>query len=1032
MSSGRKRKSKLYPELSTTTVTTSTPIRESFLADAFNISRNLTPSTSNSVQIHTNFSDNGSVTTNSLLSAPTNFSDEEVEEKTRKHVANVGKDWTYFQPQDASTIYRLVLLETDFVKDLAYQWFNLCEKHPKEGIAFMLQFFLDVAGYQTYNIVKVYSTNMFNERNLENDFEKHCPKELMEYTYLLRTNSEWSNNCKAKIYDFIQEIVICANDKQSYKYAMLHELFDFLEIMSHSKIRSIRHTAVAFAAKLIVPTSKLHSSCKEEKIKDVASVDVGHIKEIQEKRQTLAKLQSKLFSIILNNYACQDPQLKDMRRDCMECLHQALHWNPETFFKLNVLVMFTKLLVDSHKEVRLAVIKIFKNLMKSKGNYPYLKTRASGIFHEIYTRTLEEDYTVAIAAVDFFTESLDFYRKEMPQTIISKIFLITYNKYYPLGSAGGRFLYAFISQTQDQDNKVVIIKYIVRFSKMANVQHLVSLLVESLIDCAPELHSYADILDLLLASDLKFEDKAKLLQILSHTVMQNVTGKAALLRNNHREGEIQNQKIEEAVAVIFPRISNLFNMFSEDIDCVKSLVEMLLSFSFQNEITVLYRSDIIQILKIFARHFLDSNICDTLDLISKLFSKVCDDYSLLKESGLSIYEYIFKQCEEAFSGLFTKDKNLWDKNNINELENILLKLQSIFKYHNVPMTWAMDDVRNLFPEITKSNETILRYNLLCGLAYEKRSFQNTLKQLQPTEDDFELELRRLRLHCDEFLGVCYEYLADNSSVLLETAYECICDYTITIADEIYRKGERCVELLQQKTISEEHKSLLLSFLHKFVFSNLVSDSIALRHLTNFCKAIMERGLPFSLLPNVLVYYNSYYDKYGNIFDKILKDISKLDPNVIGIVVSSTLFLEFVVRSKSTNGDFIYFKKLAVQFTRVLSTQSLVSALRFAIDTALREEKNLSFLHYLVHLCISLPLNSKSFLWDYMLKNVNYNIFQRDAHVVEFLQFLQHNKRKRGIIEKVRRRKISSTTSETDSHLSNPSSELESTLHLSEE
>lgn len=68
---------------------------------------------------------------------------------------------------------------------------------------------------------------------------------------------------------------------------------------------------------------------------------------------------------------------------------------------------------------------------------------------------------------------------------------------------------------------------------------MLPLLVESLTDCVPELHSYKIILRLLLTSEeeMEFESKAKLLQIMCHSVIQNLTGKAIILRHEHREGK---------------------------------------------------------------------------------------------------------------------------------------------------------------------------------------------------------------------------------------------------------------------------------------------------------------------------------------------------------------------------------------------------------------------------------------------------------------------------------------------------------------
>ncbi|KAK9728547.1 hypothetical protein QE152_g17947 [Popillia japonica] len=1032
---------KLYPKLSIATVKTSTPIREDFQADDFELSEsNTLNSTTTTPESHTTYEKSTIITSLENVA----LSDEEGERPT--HVANVGKDWNYFHPQDASSIYRLVLEENDCLKDLAYRWFNLWEEHPKDGIAFMLQFYIDVAGYQNYNMVKLYDSDQFNEKNLLKKFEHNWSQGLVDYTYLLRTNSNWSNHCKAKIYQFVQEIVIYCGKKQSYEYTMLQELFNFLRIMACSKSRPVFHTGVVLAAKCIIPLSKLYTITTEElgkyvSTKDVTTIEVANVRSLFQNKTVLVKLLGLLLSIIQKNYSCQDKQLKDMREECIKSLYQALKWNPDFFFKSNILGMFTKLLFDTNNEVRLIVIKILQKLMKNKRYYSYLKIKAADIMRQVFVHTLDMDYNIAIASIDFFTESLRLYRSEFSQTILNKIFMMIYDKYYPLASAAGRFLSSFISEMSEDE--IGVIKSVIRFSKMPRVEHMLPLLVESLTDCVPELHSYKIILRLLLTSEeeMEFESKAKLLQIMCHSVIQNLTGKAIILRHEHREGEIDHHKIGIIISIILPRIITLFDMFSEDVDCIKVLLEMLISVSDQGVI-IEYRTNVIQILKIFAQHFFDSNIPDVLDLISTLFYKIIANGSLklegsgilgkitlfykiiangsLKLEGSGILGKIFKQCEDDYNAFISNYEESWSKDDIIQFENILLKIKSLLKCFNVPITWALDDVEHLFSKVTKFNETLLSFNLLCGLAHEKWSLQSSLEGIHLANDDVLLKLELLRRRCDDFLDVCYKYLKiDTSNILMETAYECICELSITIADEMYKRGKPYVDVLKNDKISEAQKSLLLRFLHKFVFNVLVSDSKALKHLNMFCKAIMERGLPFEILPHVLTHYSSLYNKYGDIFDMMLTDISKIDLNVMGMVVSSTLFIEFT-NVMTTGTDEAAMQNLLQQFAKILTTQSLVPTLRFAVDLAFCREENLPFLRYIVYLCNSLSAESKLFLLEYTYKTADYSKFCKHEYVLEFVMLLNSSKRKGGAVAPKGRQKrilLTSSTRTEDSRIS---------------
>lgn len=103
----------------------------------------------------------------------------------------------------------------------------------------------------------------------------------------------------------------------------------------------------------------------------------------------------------------------------------------------------------------------------------------------------------------------------------------------------------------------------------------------------------------------------------------------------------------------------------------------------------------------------------------------------------------------------------------------------------------------------------------------------------------------------------------------------------------------------------------------------------MKHLNMFCKAIMERGLPFEILPHVLTHYSSLYNKYGDIFDMMLTDISKIDLNVMGMVVSSTLFIEFTnVMTTGTDEAAMQVSDLIVPFMLTVTAYLIFRILLF--------------------------------------------------------------------------------------------------------
>lgn len=61
------------------------------------------------------------------------------------------------------------------LKDIANRWLDVWEKHSDVGMKFMLQFVLDVAGFQNYSISKLYGTREFHEKTILQELLENCP-----------------------------------------------------------------------------------------------------------------------------------------------------------------------------------------------------------------------------------------------------------------------------------------------------------------------------------------------------------------------------------------------------------------------------------------------------------------------------------------------------------------------------------------------------------------------------------------------------------------------------------------------------------------------------------------------------------------------------------------------------------------------------------------------------------------------------------------------------------------------------------------
>lgn len=113
-----------------------------------------------------------------------------------------------------------------------------------------------------------------------------------------------------------------------------------------------------------------------------------------------------------------------------------------------------------------------------------------------------------------------------------------------------------------------------------------------------------------------------------------------------------------------------------------------------------------------------------------------------------------------------------------------MKLQHLFKYHKSSIQWKVSTIENLFLEITKKNEKLLSYNLICGLYYEKETFQTTLGQILLDKNNKQKNLKNLNKKMDEILDVWFNYLhADNRQLIritVELRKDCLLKYLLNI------------------------------------------------------------------------------------------------------------------------------------------------------------------------------------------------------------------------------------------------------------
>lgn len=68
------------------------------------------------------------------------------------------------------------------------------------------------------------------------------------YTYLLRTTSDWSTSFKISIYQFLQDLVLLSDRRPQHNYSMFEDMFKFIKYMAHSEIRALKHTGVVFGS----------------------------------------------------------------------------------------------------------------------------------------------------------------------------------------------------------------------------------------------------------------------------------------------------------------------------------------------------------------------------------------------------------------------------------------------------------------------------------------------------------------------------------------------------------------------------------------------------------------------------------------------------------------------------------------------------------------------------------------------------------------------------------------------------------------
>ncbi|CAH1119705.1 unnamed protein product [Phaedon cochleariae] len=905
-----------------------------------------------------------------------------------------GTIWELYKPLNKHTLYAKILDDPCNTQDIVTELFMLYNQKPQKAVLSIIQFCVDVAGFQNYD-VSAFSFKDNDAKVIIDSLEEFDKPEIFESTgryLLMEPKTDLAKTLKMAIYNFINKLILTAHDKCIlYEETFSKNVCSFLKCMSFSNLKAVRHTGVVIGMKiltaLVITCDKINRELKNL----VRDPNISADSTVSQKREQLNAFNNLLeyfYFIFIKNYHIQDSSMIDMRIECLKELQIWMKLNPKMFItNLQAVDYQMKMIIDRSKDVRFAALVACEGLLKSSGVVKFLEPIKQKFCDTISKRFYDIDYKVAVKAIDIFTIMLRWDEHFISADTVKVMTHLVFDNIFPIGAAACRFLVTLFQEYTPEATLEALAKI---YMKQKNC--IVQLLVEGFLHTCPEIQNWTLYCKVLLTGpDDRLQLKEAISDIFSEAVSQTLTGKSSKMRVLSRTVvDIESTEYQK-IANCFPSLNKLLQMYG---DHPKVLISLLKIFPLVNT------------------NIITGNYCEEyskLSITNQILFDHHTDEDLLNKIAEALFhfrnvaDFAERACRitETLGTKHTAELNTFAKRASSKTCLAANKVAILYAHMdlNAKFTWEI-----LSESCSDANEQTAVHLMTCCawfLIWNLRSMSEISQKRQQKELPglFILHNRT----CNEFTDMCFktlEYLKGQPFHF--KVYECLCDFFITYSNELGPsiKFNKQFEDVRLRVDDKSKQNTIIDFLDKHI---LVNKEMSLgerrKQVVRFVDLVHVDILPITVLSNVFKLYHVNFKEYGPIIESSLKCMADdPDENTILFMIIHTLASCFEDILKKHHAVDInteeakHLQLLVKQFLKFEYFRSpkrhLKKLLYFSIKYAFKIYNNYAFLYYAKYFIdLLFDVTDQKEVFDFFKKNIPRGAEKNDA-VLYFANYMK--------------------------------------------
>ncbi|KAF5305481.1 hypothetical protein FQA39_LY01572 [Lamprigera yunnana] len=887
-----------------------------------------------------------------------------------------GQHWNWFKPKRTEGIYHEIE-ETGDYKAAAEAWMNMLESDPNEALMVMLQFTVDICGFQDLDLSNKVDLNdaMFN--NVVDYMEKNPPKVQIDTgKYLFKVKGVWVEYIEKIIQAFMQEIVVVAYKKNVLKSTHMAQLIVWLWYLNQSANRSLHHTTAIIAIKMNTAFHQLWSKIYG------STVGIG-----KEHDLWLRLIINRLQYIIVRSCEIEDPQLYLVKVACAEEVILWLQYGPRmnytTYWRL-----LKQLIDNDSKTVRQTAIKTCHQLITINEVLEKIRPFLESFSKVIGRRVYDVDYDIAISSVKIYTKLLTIDKTILENDICYKIMSLIFGKHSLLAMAAGEFFVKYFDDMSDPSNLInKMVTYIHRKKK----NEWIGLLVEATYDCCPPVRNWKLLIDLLM-NNVEPTYSEILAGILFESVQQGLFGKSKIIRMKAYERE-NKVNCSEASNLLIEFLPNLLKKYNNHPVCLQQFVEILLITSLND--TIYSTKEILDLVCILRNIFVRNTEEKLLESISKCFHQISAENVTYKCTIQKMQIHIKDAVEQFMAHLKKEDVQDW-----------MVRLLSLLMHHDatdgLSATFFIEIV-NVMME-NNFNANTISYTLKSCQHYIKWQLKSIIVRSADEErfDPFQESIQHVKKMIEEFKNCCFNILDRSQDYNLNfSVVECICDafFTFKITLEEPLKTNKELAILVPSIDDPRHIIQITNKVQTLLFENCNESNLMLRRrlLVSFLNIIHLNIIGIVESVKLYQHYHSHQKDFKDIFNLGLKQIQEVNSIAYaGIIIQSliykfTHYLLILGKNLNTSTAFVDLKNLAKGFQALLndSPQESLLLLEFGLKYALSSKDRYIFLDIIKYFSKPLSKKDKKSLVT-TIKSVVSMDNAEAVHIKVFIQYLETN------------------------------------------